>query len=70
MMSLPIKHIEIADITMHQLQIARQVYQDFGEGRNIAMHYFGGGFAYALARETHEPLLFKGKEFIHSGHWR
>ena len=55
--------IEIASITLEQTQIARQAYQDFGKGRHKAALNFGDCFAYALARATGEPLLFKGNDF-------
>ncbi|MCB0098050.1 MAG: type II toxin-antitoxin system VapC family toxin [Caldilineaceae bacterium] len=58
--------IEIAEITLHQVQIARQAYQDFGKGRHTAALNFGDCFAYALARDKNEPLLFKGNDFIHT----
>jgi ribonuclease VapC len=56
--------IEIAAITSEQAQIARQAYQDFGKGRHKAGLNFGDCFAYALARATGEPLLFKGNDFV------
>ena len=55
--------IEIASITLEQAQIARQACQDFGKGRHKAGLNFGDCFAYALARATGEPLLFKGNDF-------
>ena len=55
--------IEIAAVTLEQAQVARQAYQDFGKGRHEAALNFGDCFAYALARATGEPLLFKGKDF-------
>ena len=58
--------IEIAVVTPEQAQIARQAYQDFGKGRHKAGLNFGDCFAYALARETGEPLLFKGNDFAHT----
>ncbi len=58
--------IEIADVTTTQVQIARQAYQDFGKGRHKAGLNFGDCFAYALARDTGEPLLCKGNDFIHT----
>ena len=58
--------IEIADVTITQVQIARQAYQDFGKGRHKASLNFGDCFAYALARYTGEPLLCKGNDFIHT----
>lgn len=58
--------IEIAAITLPQVQVARQAYQDFGKGRHKASLNFGDCFAYALARDKNEPLLFKGNDFIHT----
>lgn len=58
--------IEITEITFVQAQIARQAYQDFGKGRHKAGLNFGDCFAYALARDTGEPLLFKGNDFIYT----
>lgn len=58
--------IEIAEVTLAQAQIARQTYQDFGKGRHKAGLNFGDCFAYALARDTGEPLLFKGDDFIYT----
>ncbi len=58
--------IMIAEITLEQAQIARQAYQDFGKGRHKAGLNFGDCFAYALARQTGESLLFKGNDFIYT----
>ena len=55
--------IEIRSVTFEQAQIARQAYLDFGKGRHPAGLNFGDCFAYALVRETGEPLLFKGNDF-------
>jgi ribonuclease VapC len=55
--------IEIRSVTLEQAQIARQAYLDFGKGRHPAGLNFGDCFAYALVRETGEPLLFKGNDF-------
>ena len=55
--------IEIRSVTLEQVQIARQAYLDFGKGRHPAGLNFGDCFAYALVRETGEPLLFKGNDF-------
>ena len=55
--------IEITAVTHEQAQIARQAYQDFGKGRHKAALNFGDCFAYALAKATGEPLLFKGNDF-------
>jgi ribonuclease VapC len=55
--------MEIRSVSFEQAQIARQAYLDFGKGRHPAGLNFGDCFAYALARETGEPLLFKGNDF-------
>jgi ribonuclease VapC len=53
-------------VTAKQAQIARQAYRDFGKGRHKADLNFGDCFAYALAKEMDEPLLFKGTDFKHT----
>ena len=42
---------------------ARRAYRRFGKGRHAAGLDFGDVFAYALARTSGEPLLFKGGDF-------
>jgi ribonuclease VapC len=42
---------------------ARRAYRRFGKGRHAAGLNFGDLFAYALARTSGEPLLFKGDDF-------
>jgi ribonuclease VapC len=59
--------ISIEPVTENQAQIARQAYRDFGRGSgHPAKLNFGDCFAYALARELNEPLLFKGDDFAHT----
>ena len=49
-------------------QIPRQAYRDFGKSSgHPAKLNFGDCFAYALAIERGEPLLFKGDDFAHAG---
>ena len=55
--------IAIEAVTPEQAHIARQAYIDFGKGRHPAALNYGDCFAYALAKATEEPLLFKGKDF-------
>jgi ribonuclease VapC len=51
-------------VTAKQAHIARAAYRDFGKGSgHPARLNFGDCFAYALARATDEPLLFKGEGF-------
>jgi ribonuclease VapC len=59
-------HISIEPVTVRQAQIAREAYRDFGKGRHRAGLNFGDCFAYALAKEKGEPLLFKGNDFRHT----
>src|SRR5215472_4375844 len=56
----------VESVTPRQAQIARQAYRDFGKGRHKAGLNFGDCFAYALAKDLDEPLLFKGKDFSHT----
>jgi len=54
----------VEPVTMAQARIAREAYRDFGRGSgHPARLNFGDCFAYALAKETGEPLLFKGGDF-------
>jgi len=55
--------IGIEPVTQEQVRIARQAYVDFGRGNHPAGLNFGDCFAYALAKVTGEPLLFKGADF-------
>ena len=55
--------IVIEPVTEEQAHVARQAYTDFGKGRHAAGLNFGDCFAYALAKVTGEPLLFKGRDF-------
>jgi ribonuclease VapC len=60
--------IEIVAVTASQAKIARQAYRDFGKGSgHKAQLNFGDCFAYALAAESGEPLLFKGNDFVEAG---
>ena len=57
--------IEFVPVTLDQMRTAQQAWREFGKGRGsppAALNY-GDCFAYALARVTGEPLLFKGNDF-------
>lgn len=57
----------IEPVTLEQARIAREAYRDFGKGtKHRAGLNFGDCFAYALAKATGEPLLFKGDDFKHT----
>jgi ribonuclease VapC len=59
--------IDIEPVSEEQAHIARQAYRDYGRGSgHPARLNFGDCFAYALARATGEPLLFKGDDFRHT----
>jgi ribonuclease VapC len=58
--------IQVESVTLKQAEIARYAYRDFGKGRHKAGLNLGDCFAYALAKETGEPLLFKGADFGHT----
>ena len=55
--------IVIEPITEEHAHLARRAYTEFGRGRHRAGLNFGDCFAYALARATGEPLLYKGEDF-------
>lgn len=59
--------IEIEALTKSQADIARRAYRDFGKGSgHPAGLNLGDCFAYALARETGQALLFKGDDFVYT----
>jgi ribonuclease VapC len=59
--------IVIEPFTAEQARIAREAYRDFGKGSgHPAQLNFGDCFAYALAKDKREPLLFKGDDFRHT----
>jgi ribonuclease VapC len=60
--------LEVVPFDANQCAVARTAYQDFGKGSgHPAQLNFGDCFAYALARITGEPLLFKGRDFAAAG---
>lgn len=59
--------VAIEPVTAEQARIAREAYRDFGKGSgHPAQLNLGDCFAYALAKATGEPLLFKGRDFGHT----
>ena len=46
-----------------QAELARDAFSHLGKGRHRARLNLGDCFAYALAKATGEPLLFKGEDF-------
>ncbi|WP_026530085.1 type II toxin-antitoxin system VapC family toxin [Haematomicrobium sanguinis] len=60
-------NIEVVPVSPRQASIARDAYRDFGRGSgHKAKLNFGDCFAYALAIDADEPLLFKGEDFVHT----
>lgn len=56
--------VVVEPLTESQARIARAAYQRFGRGSgHPARLNMGDCFAYALARDLDEPLLFKGGDF-------
>lgn len=59
--------VELADVTESQARIARAAYRNFGRGTgHPAGLNFGDCFAYALAIDRDESLLYKGNDFKHT----
>ena len=54
---------EVVATTPEQVEIACEAFRRYGKGRHRAGLNLGDVFAYALARITGEPLLFKGVDF-------
>ena len=55
--------LEVVPVTLEQAQLARRAHQEYGRGNHPAKLNYGDCFAYALAKVTGEPLLFKGNDF-------
>jgi len=54
----------VEPVSVSQARIAREAYRDFGKGSgHPASLNLGDCFAYALAKEMNEPILFKGEDF-------
>ncbi|MGI5285786.1 type II toxin-antitoxin system VapC family toxin [Nonomuraea polychroma] len=57
----------IEPVTPNQARIARRAYQTYGKGNHSkAKLNMGDCFAYALAKDLDQPLLFKGEDFPHT----
>lgn len=55
--------IEIVPVDQGQAEAARIAWRRFGKGRHPAALNYGDCFAYALAKVTGSPLLYKGDDF-------
>ena len=59
--------VEVVDLTVPQARLARAAHRDYGRGSgHPAKLNLGDCFAYALAKDTGEPLLYKGDDFSHT----
>jgi len=58
--------VDLVSVDAEQADVARSAYRRFGKGRNRAGLNYGDCFAYALAKVSGEPLLFKGHDFAHT----
>jgi ribonuclease VapC len=59
--------VAVEPVTLSQVVIARDAHRRFGRGSgHPAKLNFGDCFAYALATELDEPLLFVGQDFINT----
>lgn len=59
--------VEVMPVSTMQAFRGREAYTNFGRGTgHKARLNFGDCFAYALARELDEELLFKGDDFVHT----
>lgn len=56
--------VEVVSMTPNQAEIARRAFKQYGKGVHPARLNFGDCIVYALAKDTGEPLLFKGDDFI------
>ena len=55
--------IEIIALTNEQVELALSAWRKYGKGNHPAGLNIGDCCAYALARYSGEPLLFKGNDF-------
>jgi ribonuclease VapC len=59
--------VEVVALTRDQARLARIAHREFGRGSgHPAELNLGDCFAYALAKDTGEPLLYKGDDFVHT----
>jgi ribonuclease VapC len=60
---IDVLRLEIVPVTVEDAYRSRVAHNDYGRGRHRARLNYGDCFAYALAKRTGEPLLFKGNDF-------
>ena len=55
--------MDLVPVSVEMAYRCRVAHADYGRGNHPAKLNYGDCFAYALAKETREPLLFKGDDF-------
>jgi ribonuclease VapC len=55
--------VAVVPVSLAQARLAADAYARYGRGHHPARLNYGDCFAYALAKERGEPLLFKGGDF-------
>lgn len=58
--------IRIVPVDEAQMRLAHAAWRKYGKGRHEARLNMGDCFAYALAKQLDEPLLYKGRDFGHT----
>ena len=59
--------VTLVPVSVEHVRLGRVAHQRFGRGSgHPARLNFGDCFAYALARDTGEPLLYTGDDFSHT----
>jgi ribonuclease VapC len=60
---LHLAEIDVVPVAAETGRLAIEAYARYGRSRHPAALNFGDCFAYACARYTHMPLLYKGDDF-------
>lgn len=55
--------VVVVPVDERHVELARHAWRKYGKGRHPAGLNYGDCFAYALAADRGEPLLFKGEDF-------
>jgi ribonuclease VapC len=58
--------VDLVGVDSDQADAARVAYRMYGKRRHRAGLNYGDCFAYALAKVSGQPLLFKGNDFAHT----
>jgi ribonuclease VapC len=58
--------VDLVAVDAAQAEAARTAYRRYGKGRHRAGLNYSDCFAYALAKISGQPLLFKGNDFAHT----